>query len=177
MKERGLETLRFLDKKNSIIYLVGDVDDEMYSNLMTGLTALEASSEITIVLNTEGGDFYQGLAIYDAIKFFASGGVEVKIVCSGPVMSAGAVILQAATKRVAFDNSYIMIHYGVDSNSSSTDAAHNRELLRLMQNIIAERVSVKKRTVNSWFKGDTYFNTARALEVGLIDRLATSNEK
>lgn len=167
----------YIDKDSSTIFLVGDVDSKMYSYLVAGLNKLEQSAKLTVVLNTYGGEVYQALAIYDSLRYCVSIGCDVKIVCCGPVMSAGTLILQAATERVAMENSYLMVHYGEDSANSSSDAVHNKELLRLFQKILAERAKVKKRTVNSWFKTDTYFSASRALEVGLVDRLVTNVKK
>lgn len=158
-----------IDRVNHTIYLIGEVNDEMYKTAVYGLTALQQAEDITIVLNTYGGEFYQSLAIYDLFKFSEK---KIKVVCNGPVMSAGIIILQGGTERVAFPNSQLMVHYGEDSNESVDDIKHNTSMLKLMKNIIAERSNVGLRKINSWFKNDTYFSVDEAIKYGLIDRVA-----
>lgn len=156
----------FIDTKQQSLFLSGEVNIQMYKVVAQALTRL--SDEFTIVLNTEGGDVYQALAIYDLLKFSEA---KIKIVCVGPVMSAGVIILQAASERVAMPNAQIMVHYGEDSNDSSSTARHNADLLKLMKKIIGDRALVKRRTINQWFVKDTYFNSLQALKAGLVDRV------
>lgn len=157
-----------IDLPNHTIHLYGDVGEKMYETVLKGLALMPACDEITYTLRTEGGNFYDGLAIYDLIRF---SGVKSKIVVIGPCMSAGAIILQAGNERVAMPNAQIMVHYGEDSNASASTAQHNADMLKLMQKIIGERVTVTKRTLNTWFSKDTYFNATQAKKAGLIDRV------
>lgn len=158
-----------IDVANSTIHVVGEITEQTYKTVLYGISSMDYTKEITICLNTEGGDFYQALAIYDVLKF---SDVNVKVVVCGPCMSAGVIILQAANDRVAMPNAQIMVHYGEDSNDSATTAKHNQEMLALMKNIIGQKTKVTKRTLNNWFAKDTYFNAHDALKAGLIDRIA-----
>lgn len=159
-----------IDIKNHTIHLTGEVDHNMYNTVLKGISLMPEVEELTFVLNTLGGSFYDALGIYDLIRFC---GVKTKIVVAGPCMSSGAVILQAATERVAMPNSQIMIHYGEDSNDSPSTAKHNNDMLKLMKDIFAERTKVTKRTLNNWVAKDTYFSAEEALKAGLIDRIAS----
>ena len=161
--------LPYVDLHNGIIELSGEVDVNMWRKTYRGMMQLSDRDMITILLNTEGGDFYQGLAIHDLIRF---SDIPVKVVCNGPVMSAGVLILAAGEERVALPKSQIMIHYGEDTSTSSTSARHNAEMLKLMKDIIGTKSKVKRATINGWFKKDTYFNSKQALKAGLVDRIA-----
>ena len=88
-----------IDREYGIIYLHGEVDSDMYGVAARGLADLSVTHEnITMVLNTEGGDFYQALAIYDLIRIAETiNNTPVKILCVGPVMSSGVIILSAAS--------------------------------------------------------------------------------
>lgn len=153
------------------IELIGDVDEDMLIKTWRGICDAKGS-DITAILSTYGGEVYYGLAVYDLLTRYKN----VDIVCVGPVMSAGTIILQAGRMRLATPNAQFMLHYGEESNMSPSQAKHNTELFRLMKNMIAERAHVKPRTVTSWFKNDTYFSTKRALEVGLIDGIEGEDE-
>ena len=51
------------------VMLTGDVDSDMYDTLITALTLMEKDGkEIIIELNSPGGDWYSGVAIYDRLR-------------------------------------------------------------------------------------------------------------
>ena len=154
--------------KKNIIKLIGDVDIDMYNSLLNKLQRTDSLKPITVVLNTGGGDFYQALAIFDLLKSVAKR-VPVYIIAEGHVMSSGITILQAGTKRYIRPNCKLMVHYGEDSQESLSDAKHNKELVEDYINIMKDRVSVGHRTVRSWLHKNTYFNSKRAIKVGLVD--------
>jgi ATP-dependent protease ClpP protease subunit len=65
-------------------------------------------------MNNPGGDWYHGMAIYDAIKYSSC---ECTIKVYGHAMSMGSIILQAADHRIMMPNSRFMIHYGYDGKA------------------------------------------------------------
>jgi ATP-dependent protease ClpP protease subunit len=94
------------------------VDASMVENFIKGLHALEIrdpSEKINIIMNNPGGDWYHGMAIYDAIK---ASPCFISIKVYGYAMSMGSVILQAASERIMMPNSRLMIHYGTDGINS-----------------------------------------------------------
>jgi ATP-dependent protease ClpP protease subunit len=161
-----------IDLEDSTIYLTGEVNDEMYTKVVTALALMSDSNEIIIMLNTEGGDFYQSLAIYDLLKMESLRGKKIKVICTGPVMSAGVIILQAATERIALKNAQLLVHYGEDGNDSATTARHNDKMFKLMKRIVGERATVTPRTLGKWFNQESYFTAIEAKKSGLIDRIA-----
>jgi ATP-dependent protease ClpP protease subunit len=92
------------------------VDHFMTEYLIKGMHTLESKNKkpITIIMNNPGGDWYHGMAIYDAIK---SSPCECTIKVYGHAMSMGSVILQAADHRIMMPNSRFMIHYGYDGKA------------------------------------------------------------
>lgn len=121
------------------------VDTLMAERVIKGLTLLESaapdgSKPITIIMNNPGGDWYHGMAIYDAIKTCAN---EVTIKTFGHGMSMGAVILQAADERLVAPNAKIMIHYGTMGADNHAKifyrwAAENQRADYAMENIFLE---------------------------------------
>jgi len=92
----------------------------MTEYFIKGIHVLEQASpekSITIMMNNPGGDWYHGMAIYDAIT---SSTCPVTIRVYGQAMSMGSIILQAADYRVMMPNSRFMIHYGYSGFSSHT---------------------------------------------------------
>ena len=90
------------------------VDAFMAESFIKGMHLLEkrdSESEITIIMNNPGGDWYHGMAIYDSIK---NSPCPCTIKVYGYAMSMGSIILQAADQRIMMPNSRFMVHYGTD---------------------------------------------------------------
>ena len=103
---------------------------------------------ITIVMNTLGGNVYQGFAIYDAIKLSPC---HTTIVVQGCAMSMGSIILQAGDVRVLMPNSFVMFHMG----TASTDISNPYEVKKsadfelkvgvMADKILHDRINAKRR--------------------------------
>lgn len=96
------------------------VDNWMAEYFTKAMHILESSSpdkEITIIMNNPGGDWYHGMAIYDAID---TSPCKVTIKVHGYAMSMGSIILQSADRRIMMPNSRFMIHYGYNGQSNHT---------------------------------------------------------
>jgi ATP-dependent protease ClpP protease subunit len=82
-------------------------------------------TKITIHLQTIGGDWHEGMAIYDAMKASKS---KIEIVGHGSVSSMGSIIMQAAHKRLLMPSAEFMVHYGdvaLDTTSAGARTAVN----------------------------------------------------
>jgi len=97
----------------------GGVDHNMTECFIKGMHVLESKNKkpITVIMNNPGGDWYHGMAIYDAIKY---SNCHITIKVYGYAMSMGSVILQAADERIMMPNSRFMIHYGTDGIAGHT---------------------------------------------------------
>ena len=69
---------------------------------------------ITIIMNSVGGDWSHGMAIYDAIRACKS---HVTIINMSHARSMTSVILQAGDYRITAPSGYYMIHDGVTGGS------------------------------------------------------------
>ena len=78
---------------------------------MIHLESDDPDKDISLYINSPGGDVYAGLAIYDTMRYVRS---DVQTICFGMAMSMGAILLAggAKGKRMALPNSKIMIHQG-----------------------------------------------------------------
>lgn len=164
----------FVDIKNGIVPLVGEVDDDMYAKVSASLMAMSHLSDppqlITFVLNTYGGDLYTAFAIYDLIKMQE---VRTKVLCNGPVMSAGTVIMQAADERVITPRSYLMYHFGRQVAETQQCVAHFDEITRDVKELYRKTSKASKKVIDTWFEKEVYYNAKQALQLGLVDRIQT----
>src|SRR5919202_4362445 len=98
---------------NERIIFVGTVIDDQIANLVIAqllhLESDDPEKDISIYINSPGGDVYAGLAIYDTIQFVKP---DVSTICVGIAMSMGALLLGggAEGKRMALPNAKILIH-------------------------------------------------------------------
>jgi ATP-dependent Clp protease protease subunit len=98
--------------KDRILILGTEVTDDV-ANVMVAqllyLASADATSDITLYINSPGGSVQAGLAIFDAMQYVPC---DVRTVCYGMAASMGAFLLAAGAKgkRRSLPNSRIMIH-------------------------------------------------------------------
>lgn len=162
----------FVDIKNGIVPLIGEVNDDMYAKVSASLMAMShltnPPQKITFVLNTYGGDLYTAFAIYDLIKMQE---VKTKVLCNGPVMSAGTIIMQAADERVITPRSYLMYHFGRQTAETQQCVAHFTEVTNDVKELYQKTSKANRKVINTWFEKEVYYNAKQALELGLVDRI------
>jgi ATP-dependent Clp protease protease subunit len=161
------------------------VESSMAEKAIKNLAILEALNKdpITIILNTPGGDWYNGMAIYDAVKACKS---HVTIKGIGQVMSMGSVIMQAADKRVLYPNTKVMIHYGTfgfegHSKTAQKWAKEADKLDSNMEEILFEKIKAKNPAfkfarLKNMLDHDTILSAKEALELGLADEILGEDE-
>lgn len=158
------------------IFLTDQVDAAMATELIKQLMYLERednTKEITIYINSPGGEVISGLAIYDMISLMKS---PVRTVCYGAASSMGAVIFLAGDKREMLLHSRLMIH---DPSYSHNDIGGRKpheiqheldklnEIRLALADIIAERTGKSVEEIYRITAEDTYYNSKEALEFGL----------
>tara|TARA_B100000085_G_scaffold176306_1_gene160654 strand:- start:497 stop:1141 length:645 start_codon:yes stop_codon:yes gene_type:complete len=123
-----------IDFKSREIYLhnyFGSADTEnpgveykMSNIFLKNLRVLELKSQdpIIIHMNSIGGEWSDGMAIFDAIRMCNS---YVTIISYGQVESMSSIILQAADYRLITTNSYFMCHYGSSGIAGDYLSAQN----------------------------------------------------
>src|SRR5437868_14776410 len=95
-----------------VIFIGTPIDDQIANLVVAQLLHLESEDpekDISLYVNSPGGQVYAGLAIYDTMQFIKP---DVQTTCVGIAMSMGARILTGGTtgKRCALPNSRILIH-------------------------------------------------------------------
>lgn len=156
-------------------------DAKMAEKVIKNLHILDATSNlpIIIIMSNPGGDWYHGMAIYDAVKACRS---HVTVKVFGYAMSMGSVILQAADKRIMAPNSRIMIHHGYMGMSSDHTktfekwAKESRKITEEMIQIYLNRIQekhpdFKRKKLDQMLNFDTILTAKEAVELGLADEM------
>jgi ATP-dependent Clp protease, protease subunit len=163
------------------------VDGLMAERMIKNLSILDAMSEdpIMIIMNNVGGDFYHGMAIYDAIKACRG---EVTIKVYGHAMSMGAAILQAADHRILAPNSRFMIHYGTmglgDTHARIFEkwAEESKKMNVEYENILLNKIHEKhpdfpRRRLQKMLDYDTILTAQETISFGLADSIIGQEEE
>ena len=161
-----------------IIFLGDPVDDQIANLIVAQLLHLESEDpdkDISLYINSPGGQIYAGLAIYDTMQFVKP---DITTICFGMAMSMGSLLLAGGTtgKRLALPNSRILIHQpsGGYQGQSADVEIHAREILDLrsrMDEIYAKHTNQDLDKVHQDMDRDRYFKPEEAVEYGLIDRV------
>jgi ATP-dependent Clp protease protease subunit len=159
-----------------IIFLGTPVDDQIANLIVAQLIHLESEEpdkDISIYINSPGGQVYAGLAIYDTMQYIKP---DVQTICVGMAMSMGAVILAggAAGKRMATPNSKILIHQGsAGFHGQPTDieiqAREVISLKRRLEEILATHTGQDLEKISKDVDRDYYMTADEAQEYGIID--------
>ena len=122
--------------RDNIIWLDTPIDDASASLTCAKLVYLESENpdkDISIYINSPGGDITALFAIYDTMQFIKN---DIATICLGQAASAAAVLLAAGTKgkRLALPHSRILLHqpYGQVGYGQVTDLElAAKEILRM----------------------------------------------
>lgn len=167
-----------VDIEHGIIPLIGDVSQEMLARLIHIINEMSneglAYDTLTIVLSTYGGDLYTAFGIKNLLE---AQSMNIRILCMGPVFSAGTIILLAGDVREMTEDSYLMMHYGQDVSESEQDHKQNGELMKKMKSLYKNHSHISSKTVSNWFSRDTYYTAEEAYDIGLIHRIHKNEEK
>ena len=161
-----------------IVFLGTPIDDQVSNLIVAQLLHLESTDpdkDISIYINSPGGDVYSGLAIYDTMQFIKP---EVTTLCFGIAASMGSLLLTggAKGKRLALPNSRILIHQpsaGFEGAAADIEI-HAREVLALRERIdqvFADHTGRPLEQVHDDMERDRFFTADEAAEYGLIDRV------
>jgi ATP-dependent Clp protease protease subunit len=165
------------------VYLVGDIEKDPARGVIERLRELanDDSRPITLYMNSAGGNVTDGLALHDSIREIVQRGIEVTIVVQGMAYSMASVVLQAASpgRRLAQPHSWIMIHEPAKwaGWQSTSAAAQHLDRLKQMQAQIYDILSRRSgrpltKIIRDTKRTDLYLDAKKALDYGLIDRIA-----
>lgn len=181
---RGLELLspENLLFTNREIFLTQEVDSESSNQLIKQLMILEKmddQSEITLYINSPGGDVVSGLAVYDYIQIMKA---PVRTVCIGTAASMGAILFLAGKNREMLEHTRLMIHdpaYGGGDMAGKKPHELQMYVDKLKQcqeiiaGIIAEKTGKSMEEVYEKTREDSYFNAREAIEYGLATAIVS----
>lgn len=131
--------------------------------------------EITIRINSPGGNVIQGLSIFNAMlqsKAFIIAQID------GIAASMAGVIPMAADRVVMNDFARIMIHnpfYPGRNNLSNKDKKTLETFTNMLTDLLSRR-GVDKEKISDYMEKETWFTADEAKELGLIDEVISTGK-
>ena len=170
---------------NDRIVMVGNAIDEQIANVVIAqllhLESEDPQKDISLYVNSPGGDVYAGLAIYDALTYVKP---DVRTICIGTAMSMGAVLLASGAKgkRSALPNARILIHqawtpgFGGPAADVEIRAREMLDLKHRLEHILAEHTGQPVERIAADTERDRFMSPREALDYGLIDEVLESGD-
>ena len=167
-----------------IIFLGVPVDSDVANIIQAQLLFLasnDSSSDISLYINTPGGEVSSGLAIYDTMQIIDP---DVATICTGMAASMGSVLLAAGAegKRAALPHSRVMIHQPLGgARGQASDILIAAEEIRKTRDelcsILAQHSGQPMEKILSDADRDFWMTSQEALEYGMIDSILTGKKK
>ena len=162
---------------NDRIVFLGEEINSVTANLVIAqllhLESQDAEKDISLYINSPGGEVYSGLAILDTMNFIKP---DVSTICVGMAAS------MAAGKRFCLPNSMVMIHQpsgGAQGQQTEIEIAAEeiKSIRKNLNQILADATGQPFDKVKQDTERDHYLRATDALEYGLVDRIIANRSE
>jgi ATP-dependent Clp protease protease subunit len=169
--------------KDRIVFLGSAIDDGVANLVTAQLLHLEAEApdkEISLYINSPGGDMTGLFAIYDTMQFI---GAPMSTICVGQAASAAAVLLAAGSpgRRCALPNARVLIHQphgGAQGQTTDIELAAKEMLFmrERMTQVLSEHTGQTVERLAQDMDRDFILRGEDAVAYGLVDHVITRRE-
>ncbi len=168
---------------DNIVFLGTPIVDEIANIVCAQLLHLESENpdgDISIYINSPGGDINAMFAIYDTMQYIQS---EITTICFGQAASAAAILLAAGSpgKRLALPNARVLLHQpytGAQGQVSDLEiAASEVERLKVsLESILSKHSGQPIEQIAKDTDRDFVMTATEAKEYGIIDEVIAERE-
>jgi ATP-dependent Clp protease, protease subunit len=165
------------------VLVFGEVTAALAESVSSQLLALAAVGEqpIRVIINSPGGHVESGDTIHDVIRFIAP---EVKVLGTGWVASAGALIFAAAERknRFALPNTRFLLHQplggiGGPATDMEIEAAQILAMRERLNRIFAAATGQAYEKISKDTERNHWMSAQQALDYGLVGRIIERQEQ
>ncbi len=164
--------------KERIIFVTGQVEDNMASVIVAQLLFLESENpkkEISMYINSPGGVVTSGLSIYDTMQFIRP---SVATLCMGQAASMGSLLLAAGEKgmRGSLPNSRVMLHqpsggYQGQATDIMIHARETENVKKRLNDIYVKHTGQDYDAIEMALERDNFLSPQDAKDFGIIDQI------
>lgn len=159
------------------IECVGEINADSVNSLIRQVRYLagqDPEAEITIYINSPGGEVSSGLALYDVMKAVPC---PIRTVCVGTAASMGALLFASGDRREMLSHAQVMIHDPLIYSTGGSALKLKRTCDSLMETrestakILAEQTGKTLEEIYEKTETDTWFSAQEAVDFGLADSI------
>jgi len=177
----GIQAAQSTENTISILDVIGEdwwTGGGVTSKRVAAALRAIGDQEVFVDLNSPGGDFFEGVAIYNALRAHPH---KVTVRILGLAASAASVIAMAGDDIEIGKAGFIMVHNAwVVAVGNRHDMAAAAETLTpfddAMASVYADRSGAKKAKAAEWMDNETWFNGEQAVEAGLADGFLAADQ-
>lgn len=156
----------------------GDFGDGVTSRRIAGALRSIGEREVRVDINSPGGDFFEGVAIYNMLREHKA---KVTVNVLGLAASAASVIAMAGDDIRVAKTGFIMIHnawgFTIGNRHDMLAAAATMEPFdRAMRDLYADRSGARADEVEAWMDAETFFTGEDAVKAGFADGYLSQSE-
>jgi len=179
-KRNGFGSMEEKLLKNRTILIYGEINMDLAMDITKRLLILDAESqdEIRIFINSPGGHVESGDTIFDMIRFVKS---PVKVIGTGWVASAGALIFAAADRnnRFSLPNTRFLLHQpaGGASGQAADIAIEAQEIIKMRRRLnetFARQTGQPIEKVEEDTDRNFWMSAEQARDYGLVGQIINS---
>lgn len=155
------------------LFLFGEINDETILPIFQQI--VKAKSIIKLHINSQGGEFYAGVALLDVIRQAKH---PIHTIGHGLIASMAVPILASGARRSINESAWIMLHEGETEFGSQSTSNAKQIVSRSVEldNIYFNKLEkFTKRPASLWQQlcsKDTYLDAERAVKYGLADYIS-----
>lgn len=163
--------------KDRIIFITGEISDNTADTVISELLYLDSLNhdDISIYINSPGGNITSGMAIYDTMNYINS---DIVTIGMGLCASMAAFLLSSGTigKRYLLQNTEVMIHQPLGgAQGQATEikiaAEHILKIKNKMNKILAKNTKQNIKKIEKDTERDNFMDALEAKKYGLIDEI------
>ncbi|HHF7996738.1 TPA: head maturation protease, ClpP-related [Escherichia coli] len=176
----GIRAARDGDNSISIFDVIGADywGDGVTASRIAGALRSLNGADVTVNINSPGGDMFEGLAIYNLLREY-DGKVTVKVL--GLAASAASIIAMAGDDVQIGRGAFLMINncwvYAMGNRHDLAQIAADMEPFdNAMSDIYQARSGLDADTIGKMMDGETYIGGSEAVAKGFADSLLSADE-
>lgn len=181
--ERWQREIKSASTDNNVISIMDVIGADwsgqgITANRVTGALRAIGNNPVTVEINSPGGDFFEGLAIYNALREHPND-VTVKVL--GVAASAAAVIAMAGDTILVPRAGFLMIHnvwvFAVGNKDDLRSVADGLEPFDAVSaEIFAARSGLDVKQVTKMLANETWIGGTEAVDLGMADELLPADQ-
>lgn len=177
--KKKIYQINALKGKSAEILIYENIGESWYGGLSAkrfadDVKALGKLDELTVRINSDGGNVFDGIAIYNTL---VKTGAKIIVEIDGIAASIASIIAMAGDEIRIADNAYIMIHdpwvFIGGTAAELRDTANTMDKVRetLLQTYLRQAGEDKRDQISDMMTSETWLTATEATDIGLATRI------